>query len=312
MQAGKTIKESFAEARQMEQAGKLEQAAAVYQKLLDGDLDNQPAVARLLVIYRKLKEYRKELAVIDTVLAAYAQRDKDLQAKWIKDHPKAAGTSRSMVKQLGGFRVSAFGVNPVVSGLRRRKEIIVERLGGRKGKAAKQEKPVRGSASAAGKKAAEDKRDVASAERREAVARRREEAEQRKQKARAVREAAAQARRAAAAERKQAAAEAKAAKQPSLFVITLRYQVSLDKIDAAMPSHMAFLKKHFEKRDFLVSGRQVPRTGGIIIARGKDRDSMERLMKSDPFVKGKLAGVDIVEFKTSQVGKGKTTRGTLF
>jgi uncharacterized protein YciI len=81
--------------------------------------------------------------------------------------------------------------------------------------------------------------------------------------------------------------------------------VSLDKIDKAMPSHVAFLKNHFEKGDFLVSGRQVPRTGGIIIARGKGRDAVERLMKNDPFVKKKLASVDIVEFTASQIGKGE-------
>ena len=132
MQAAQTIKERFAEARRLEQTGESERAAALYQKIVDSDPDNQPAVGRLLVIYRKLKEYRKELAVIDAVLAAFAQRDKDLQAKWIKAHPKAAGASRSMVRQLGGVRVSAFGVDPVVGALQKRKAVVVKRLGGRK------------------------------------------------------------------------------------------------------------------------------------------------------------------------------------
>ena len=324
MEAAKTIKERFAEARQLEQAGEPEQAAALYQKVVESDPDNQPAVTRLLVIYRKLKDYRKELAVIDTVLAVFAQRDKDLQAKWIKAHPKAAGASRSMVKQLGGARVSAFGVNPVVSALLKRREIVVRRLGGRKGKAASRKKAAsRGkavgiSAAAARKNQEQLKREAAAAERRAAAERMKAAAEQRKQKARAEREAAAEARRAdaeqiklaalrrkeAAEQQKQAADAAKAEKQPSLFVISVRYLVALDKIDAAMPLHVAFLKKYYDKGAFIVSGRQVPRTGGIIIARGKSLDAVERLMKNDPFVNKKLASVDIIEFKASQIGKG--------
>ena len=51
--------------------------------------------------------------------------------------------------------------------------------------------------------------------------------------------------------------------------------------------------------DFVVAGRQVPRTGGIIIARGKNRGAIERIMKQDPFLKGRLASLDIVEFTPS-------------
>jgi uncharacterized protein YciI len=280
MEAAKTIKERFTEARRLEQAGESERSAALYQKIVDSDPDHQQAVARLLVIYRKLKEYRKELAVIDAVLASFAQRDKDLQAKWIKEHPKAAGASRSMVRQLGGARVSAFGVNPVVSALQKRKEIVVRRLGGRKEKAATPRRETAASKS----EAATSKSDAATSKRDAATSKR---------------EAATEARRAAAD------------KQPSLFVISLRYLVSLDKIDAAMPSHVAFLKKHSDKGDFIVSGRQVPRSGGIIIARGKNLDAVERLMKNDPFVKKKLASVDIVEFKAGQINR-RFYRGTLF
>ena len=67
---------------------------------------------------------------------------------------------------------------------------------------------------------------------------------------------------------------------------------------------MTFLDKHYGRGDFLVSGRQVPRTGGIIITRGKNRAAVERMMQSDPFVKGKMASIDIVEFSASQMGKG--------
>ena len=35
-----------------------------------------------------------------------------------------------------------------------------------------------------------------------------------------------------------------------------------------MAAHVAFLKKHYASGHFLVSGRKIPRDGGIIIAAG--------------------------------------------
>ena len=71
-----------------------------------------------------------------------------------------------------------------------------------------------------------------------------------------------------------------------------------------MKQHVGYLNKHFDKGDFLASGRQVPRTGGIILARARDRGALEKTIKQDPFVKGKLASVDIIEFTANKVGKG--------
>lgn len=51
-------------ARQQEQAGKPDEAAVLYQKVVDLDPENKDAVRRLLMMYRRLKDYRKELAVI--------------------------------------------------------------------------------------------------------------------------------------------------------------------------------------------------------------------------------------------------------
>ena len=50
-----------------------------------------------------------------------------------------------------------------------------------------------------------------------------------------------------------------------------------------MKSHMAFLKKHYAAGRFLISGRKIPRDGGIIIATGTDRAGIEAIMREDPF-----------------------------
>lgn len=85
-----------------------------------------------------------------------------------------------------------------------------------------------------------------------------------------------------------------------MFVIELTYKVTLQDIDAAMKPHMAFLKKHYAAGDFVVSGRKVPRDGGIILATGDDRDAVEAIVKADPFVSRGLADYRIIEFRVSQ------------
>lgn len=86
----------------------------------------------------------------------------------------------------------------------------------------------------------------------------------------------------------------------SLFVIELLYKAPLDRIDAHMKPHMAFLKKHYAAGRFLISGRKIPRDGGIIIATGTDRAGLEAIMREDPFCAHGLADVRIVEFRASQ------------
>jgi uncharacterized protein YciI len=84
-----------------------------------------------------------------------------------------------------------------------------------------------------------------------------------------------------------------------MFVIELIYKADLAAIDAQMRAHMAFLKKHYAAGTFVVSGRKIPRDGGIIIAVGKSRAEIETIVKEDPFCKLGLAEFRIIEFRAS-------------
>jgi uncharacterized protein YciI len=85
-----------------------------------------------------------------------------------------------------------------------------------------------------------------------------------------------------------------------MFVIELTYKVELAEIDAHMAAHVAFLKKYYASGNFLVSGRKIPRDGGIILAVGKSRKEIEMIAGEDPFVIHGLADVRIIEFRASQ------------
>src|SRR5688572_21744999 len=66
-----------------------------------------------------------------------------------------------------------------------------------------------------------------------------------------------------------------------MFVIELIYEAELPVIDANMRAHMAWLNKQYAAGRFLLSGRQIPRTGGIILALGDSREQIEALVRED-------------------------------
>jgi uncharacterized protein YciI len=85
-----------------------------------------------------------------------------------------------------------------------------------------------------------------------------------------------------------------------MFVIELIYKADLSEIDAHMAEHVAFLKKYYASGNFLVSGRKIPRDGGIIVATGKTRKQIEAIVAEDPFHQHGLADFRVIEFRASQ------------
>jgi uncharacterized protein YciI len=85
-----------------------------------------------------------------------------------------------------------------------------------------------------------------------------------------------------------------------MFVIELIYKADLTQIDKHMSAHVAFLNKYYASGNFLVSGRKIPRDGGIILAVGKSRALIQAIAEADPFVARGLADFRIIEFRISQ------------
>lgn len=93
-----------------------------------------------------------------------------------------------------------------------------------------------------------------------------------------------------------------------MFVIELTYKAPLAAIDVSMYAHMGFLKKHYATGTFVMSGRKIPRDGGIIIALGDSKEAIEAIVRDDPFVSGGLADVRVIEFRASQLAEDMPAR----
>ena len=71
-----------------------------------------------------------------------------------------------------------------------------------------------------------------------------------------------------------------------------------------MAAHVKFLKRYYASGKFLVSGRKIPRDGGIILADGTSREEMQAIIEEDPFHARGLADFRIIEFRASQQAPG--------
>jgi uncharacterized protein YciI len=54
--------------------------------------------------------------------------------------------------------------------------------------------------------------------------------------------------------------------------------------------------------NFLISGRQIPRVGGIILATANSREEVEAIAREDPFCARGLSDFRVIEFRASQRG----------
>lgn len=70
-----------------------------------------------------------------------------------------------------------------------------------------------------------------------------------------------------------------------MFVVSLNYLKSLPEVDQHLEAHVAWLKAQYAAGRFIASGRKVPRTGGVILARGTCRAELESWLAADPFAR---------------------------
>ena len=89
-----------------------------------------------------------------------------------------------------------------------------------------------------------------------------------------------------------------------MFILSLRYVRPLAEIDALLAAHVEWLKANHAAGHFLAWGRKVPREGGVIFARAADRAQVEAIAAGDPFVKGGVAEVEVIEFAPSFAAPG--------
>lgn len=81
-----------------------------------------------------------------------------------------------------------------------------------------------------------------------------------------------------------------------MFIVSITYAAPLEIIDRHIPAHIEFLNEQYRLGYFQLSGRKVPRTGGVILATVKERAILDRILGQDPFNRERLASYEVCEF----------------
>lgn len=89
-----------------------------------------------------------------------------------------------------------------------------------------------------------------------------------------------------------------------MFVVILKYKKSIEEVMKNLDAHITFLNKYYAQNKFICSGRQEPRTGGIIICKAKDKSEVSSMILEDPFYKNGIAEYETIEFLPTKYAEG--------
>jgi tetratricopeptide (TPR) repeat protein len=124
-----TVHDLLEEAIWLEGEGDSKEAEKHYNIVLDRDSLNVTAYNRLMIIFRKQKEYQKELAIINRAIKSYeAEAKSSIQDR--KLNSKIANLSRLLAKSLGLLTKSGMPVyiNEDVDRWIKRRKIVKKKL----------------------------------------------------------------------------------------------------------------------------------------------------------------------------------------
>lgn len=89
-----------------------------------------------------------------------------------------------------------------------------------------------------------------------------------------------------------------------MFIALLKYVRPLEEVDVLIPEHMRFLEEQYASGLFVVSGRKEPRTGGVILISGHDRQRVLAALELDPFKIAGVAEYELIEFSPTRMRPG--------
>ena len=81
-----------------------------------------------------------------------------------------------------------------------------------------------------------------------------------------------------------------------MFIVILTYIKPIEEVDRSLQAHRDYLAVHYTAGDFITSGPQTPRVGGVIMMKADNRAAVDAIITQDPFYINGIADYQIVEF----------------
>ena len=89
-----------------------------------------------------------------------------------------------------------------------------------------------------------------------------------------------------------------------MFALLATYTKPAEEVDQLLDEHRAWIIRHMEAGRILLTARQVPLTGGLILARASSVDEVWEMIREDPFHASGAAEYDVREFTPVRAAPG--------
>jgi len=89
-----------------------------------------------------------------------------------------------------------------------------------------------------------------------------------------------------------------------MFLILLTYLKPLEEVLEVRPRHLEYLERGFADGTFVLAGRRVPPTGGVILAQGNDEDLIRQVAEEDPYFQSGVAQFELIRFHAGTSAPG--------
>jgi uncharacterized protein YciI len=88
-----------------------------------------------------------------------------------------------------------------------------------------------------------------------------------------------------------------------MIIVLLNYTAPIEALDAQLAAHRDWLKAGVEAGILMAAGRKVPRTGGMLLARGA-LEAVKAWAATDPFAVHGLSDYDFIEVDVTMAAEG--------
>lgn len=87
-----------------------------------------------------------------------------------------------------------------------------------------------------------------------------------------------------------------------MYVLMARYTRPIEEVDALLEDHKAWIGRNSDK--ILLTAREEPLIGGLILARGGSLDEIWAMVREDPFHSSGMAEYEVREYNPVRAAEG--------
>ena len=89
-----------------------------------------------------------------------------------------------------------------------------------------------------------------------------------------------------------------------MFVLLARYTKPIEEVDEMLDAHRAWITSHADAGRILMTAREVPLIGGMILARAESAEEIWGMIREDPFHQSGAAEYEVREFTPVRAAPG--------